>query len=285
MDKPLVSVVMPCYNKSAYIAESLESICLQSHKNWECICVDDGSTDGTFDILKKWSIKEPRIKLFCQRNAGPSAARNAALNYANGKYIQFLDADDVILPDKIGLQLSDSTVDNDKLFVGYTGYYHSHFDSIENRTTRGHLDAQFDPSNPLLDLAIRWESDFSVPIHAFLFDYRIFDLNHHGIRFDENLPNHVDWDCWLRIFSLDIHLSHIAAELAVYRIVDHAICADKKKMLEGFLKAIDKNSARFGSDPVVHDALVKKRRMVINAYYLSKMKSLVRSIISGYRNF
>jgi glycosyltransferase involved in cell wall biosynthesis len=94
MKKPSVSVIIPAYNAQQTIASALESVLSQSFAPKEVILVDDGSTDETASIVKKLVRKEKRIKYIHQKNAGPSAARNAGLDAASGEYIAFCDADD-----------------------------------------------------------------------------------------------------------------------------------------------------------------------------------------------
>jgi glycosyltransferase involved in cell wall biosynthesis len=102
---PLVSVVMPAYNAAAYIAKAIRSVLNQSRRNLELIVVDDGSTDGTKDIVANFN--DDRIKYFYQDNAGASSARNLAINKAQGPYIVILDADDMMTPDFVGRHLDE----------------------------------------------------------------------------------------------------------------------------------------------------------------------------------
>ncbi len=98
---PLVSVVIPCYNYGRYLADALDSILNQTLTNWECIVVDDGSTDNTKQVVNFYIGKDERIRYVHQNNAGHYAARNNGLFHAKGKYIQFLDADDKLQSDKL----------------------------------------------------------------------------------------------------------------------------------------------------------------------------------------
>lgn len=93
-----VSVVIPVYNAEKYIGECLESIVSQSLQQIEIICVNDGSTDGSMDILEAFSGKYEKIKIFNQKNTGTSFSRNRGLRVAKGKYIYFMDCDDMLLP-------------------------------------------------------------------------------------------------------------------------------------------------------------------------------------------
>lgn len=94
--KAKISVIMPVYNVQNYLEEALESIINQSLKEIEILCVDDGSTDDSLNILKKIGDLDPRIKVFSKKNAGASSARNYGLKRATGKYIYFMDSDDIL---------------------------------------------------------------------------------------------------------------------------------------------------------------------------------------------
>ncbi|HWZ35235.1 MAG TPA: glycosyltransferase [Mucilaginibacter sp.] len=96
---------MPAYNAGRYIAESIQSVIDQTYKNWELIIVNDGSTDDTQSIIARFE-KDERIRSLVTSNAGASAARNRGLTEARGKYIQFLDADDLLSADKIEKQVN-----------------------------------------------------------------------------------------------------------------------------------------------------------------------------------
>lgn len=92
----LISVIVPVYNAERYLKECLDSLLNQTYKNIEIICVDDGSTDHSLDILNFYHKKDDRVKVYTQKNSGPSAARNTALEHAKGDYISFVDADDFL---------------------------------------------------------------------------------------------------------------------------------------------------------------------------------------------
>ncbi|WP_419885079.1 glycosyltransferase family 2 protein [Paenibacillus sp. B-A-8] len=100
----LVSIITPVYNSELYIRDTINSVLFQTHQNWEMLIVDDCSTDKTAGIIKEYN--DPRIKYFrLQENSGAAEARNKALEKAQGKYIAFLDSDDMWKPNKLEEQL------------------------------------------------------------------------------------------------------------------------------------------------------------------------------------
>jgi glycosyltransferase involved in cell wall biosynthesis len=104
MTAPLVSILIPCYCAERWLVQTIESALAQTWPHCEIILVDDGSRDGSLALARTF---EPRgVRVFAQANAGASAARNRALREARGEFFQFLDADDLISPDKISTQLA-----------------------------------------------------------------------------------------------------------------------------------------------------------------------------------
>lgn len=94
--QPFFSIIVPVYNVAPYLRECLDSVLSQTFTDWECLCVDDGSTDGSGAILDEYAAKAPRFRVFHQPNAGVSAARNLALDNAKGEWVWFVDGDDAI---------------------------------------------------------------------------------------------------------------------------------------------------------------------------------------------
>lgn len=101
----LVSIIVPCYRQAQYLDEALQSVFDQIYTNWECIIVNDGSPDNTEGIAQEWVTKDNRFVYLYQENAGVSSARNKGIIIAKGKYIQFLDGDDILEANKINYQV------------------------------------------------------------------------------------------------------------------------------------------------------------------------------------
>ncbi len=208
---PLVSVIIPCYNYGSYLPISLKSVLHQSYENWECIVIDDESSDNTKEIVERYSKEDSRIKYFFQKNAGPAAARNLGITMSTGEYVQFIDADDFIGEDKfkteIEIFIQDKTVD-----IVYSDF--SLFDSEGTKKWENRKWRQLS-ANPFNDLINYWEDGLMVPINSFLYKKSCFER---WGSFDINFKTHEDWDLNLN-FSINgmkyLHHDYIGA---FYRI-------------------------------------------------------------------
>ena len=105
VNNPEVSIIIPAYNHADLLGEALESVFAQTYRNFEIIVVDDGSTDDTASLLKPLS-EQGVIRYIYQQKQGVSAARNRGIVEANGRYIAFLDSDDLFEPDKLEIQVN-----------------------------------------------------------------------------------------------------------------------------------------------------------------------------------
>lgn len=98
---PLVSVIIPTYNYGHFIGQTLESVLCQTYQNWECVVVDDASTDDTSGVVNRYAAADARIKYLRQKNQLQAVAKNTGIEHSTGKYLQFLDADDLLEARKI----------------------------------------------------------------------------------------------------------------------------------------------------------------------------------------
>ena len=195
---PIISVIIPTYNSAKFIDAALESVFLQTFKDFEIIVVDDGSTDNTKELLKQYF---KRIHYFYQQNKGPSAARNLGISKANGKLLAFLDADDLWLPEKLEKQVA---VYNQKSNIGLVGcgYY------VFNDSSNMHIEVKgavyHDKADILRDFKMR-----SVPTGSasgVLIPAECFKKV--GC-FDESLRAAEDRDMWFRIIKeFDFEILH-----------------------------------------------------------------------------
>lgn len=120
MEKDLVSIIMPSYNTAKYITESINSVIRQTYENWELIIVDDCSNDNTEEIVNSF-LRDERIKYFKnERNSGAAISRNKALREAKGRWIAFLDSDDLWGPEKLEKQIN--FMEKNNYFFSYSYY-------------------------------------------------------------------------------------------------------------------------------------------------------------------
>ena len=117
-DSPLISVIVPVYNVEKYLRKCLDSICVQTYRNLEILCVNDGSTDDSAAILEEYAARDARIKVFTQPNGGLAAARNTGLRHATGEWVTGVDSDDYLAPDTYEYALADTTNETDIIVFG-----------------------------------------------------------------------------------------------------------------------------------------------------------------------
>lgn len=117
----LVSIITPCHNSSRFIGECIESVLSQDYPFWEMLITDDGSTDNTVAIIEMYASNDSRIKLFRLKGASgsPAAPRNHSIQNAKGKYIAFLDSDDVWMPNKLSEQIAFAQEKNYAIVYSY----------------------------------------------------------------------------------------------------------------------------------------------------------------------
>ncbi|MFY0714759.1 glycosyltransferase family 2 protein [Seonamhaeicola sp. NFXS20] len=206
---PLISIIIPCYNQAEFLDETLQSVLNQTYANWECIIVNDGSTDNSEIIAKKWVAKDKRFKYYYKQNSGVSSTRNFALDKVKGTYVQFLDADDVINNKKLELSLLEtSTLKDDKIVISNFRM----FSINQEHTTKPYCNLNSDLFT-YDNLLYKWNETFSIPIHCGFFKASLFK----EIRFPENLTAQEDWIVWVKLFKLNPNVIFLDQPLALYR--------------------------------------------------------------------
>ncbi len=211
---PLVSIVIPTFNRENVIKETLDSVTKQTYLNWECIVVDDGSTDLTVQILKEYSINEPRMKYFLRpknRKKGGNACRNLGFEKSRGDYVQWFDSDDIMHPEMLEEKVSNLRF-SDYDFVVCEGIEFK--SSITN--TFGKWDA-ISSSTPALDHAIgdiSFHTNGPLFRRSFLKDKKLFD---------ESLQRKQEWEFYTRLLLDSKNYYHIKRILYYFRIHEKSI--------------------------------------------------------------
>lgn len=250
MYDPLVSIITPVYNGEQYLLETIESALAQTYQNFELLIVNDGSTDNSADIIKPY-LKDSRVKYIEQKNAGVAAARNTAIKQARGKYVGFLDQDDLWLNNKLEVQIAALEQDMNVALV------HSRHDVIDlmGNKTDYHLIPRAS-GYCLKDLF----KENRIAVLTVLIRKTIFDEI--GL-FNEQLSGVDDYDMWLRV-TLKYPIKYINQSLASYRFHDSNISKDSFKMTVLDLKTI--NTFLFENPTVIN--LIGKKTVRARLYEL-----------------
>lgn len=206
-DRPLLSVIMPTHNRAEFIRESIESALGQTWAPLELIVVDNGSTDGTSEILAQFG---DRIRVLHRDNRGPSPARNLGLSVARGKYVGFLDSDDLWEPDMAARAIAHLEQHPKQPLVagGWTL-----IDPRGRFLNRGTAPAEL---RPILRERFLWRLLLcnAFPIHAVIVRR---DAIERAGGFDDDLPGGEDWDLWIRIAALGESADALEGVFAHYR--------------------------------------------------------------------
>lgn len=236
----LISVIVPCFQQGRLLPDALSSLIHQTYRNWEALIIDDGSSDETPVVARTFCSLDHRFRYIFQENSGLASARNKGLSISRGELIQFLDADDLILPEKFERHIKAIRTANAPI-ISYTDYDHVFFESRGSDTLNtAKLRSEIQQQSPLLDLARNWEFELSIPIHCALFPGDV--IRNNNIIFDSTLPNHEDWDYWMQILPHIEQTVYIPQRLAIYRIRRDSMSRQSdESMWRGFNMAIDKH--------------------------------------------
>lgn len=215
---PKISIIIPCFNQEIFLEETLRSVFEQTYNNWECIIIDDGSTDNSASIAKSWTDRDSRFKLLQKPNGGLSSARNHGLDNASGDYIQFLDGDDLLYKDKLKACLIDH-VPKDVTITSF-----DHLKNGEHLPPFCNLEEEFFTYNNIL---LQWDDTFSIPIHCGLFKKSLLD----DFRFDQALKAGEDWLFWLFVFKKVPSTFFLNEVLVCYRLHEKSMTQDYDHMI------------------------------------------------------
>ncbi len=241
MNEPLVSIIIPTYNHARFLPRSLNSVLTQTWRNREIIVIDDGSTDETRHVLTQFN---GNIRYHYQVNAGLGAARNAGLRLARGQFIQLLDADDTISPEKISRQISHLMTD-DTIDLVYSNYETVN----DGRAMMKIYDDPPETQDALIRYYIRWNM---TPIHSPLYRSRVFQS--FGT-FDEDRAAQEDWDFMMRLAIAGCRFKFVPGPFAQYHRDGSVITRDHELMYQRYHHMVEKFRRdplflRFGDDLV-----------------------------------
>lgn len=249
MSKPLVSVVIPAYNAAKTIQSTVQSVLGQTIQNFEIIVIDDGSKDNTIEVAE--SIKDSRVKVLPQQNGGASAARNIGIKASQGKYIAFLDADDLWLPHKLERQLDVLTNEKDVTAVQSGVYFVN--DSLKVLSAR----LCFQPEDVLLETLLF--QNLPGLMSTLVVERSVFDEIGY---LDTSLEILEDWELAIRL-SRFCNLESIEEPLTLYR--QHP--ENRSKNLDIHIKPGYTIIERLFKDSTIPDHIRKQHRLIYSTFY------------------
>jgi len=230
---PRVSAIIPTYNYARYVAAAVESVLSQSFEDLEIVVVDDGSTDDTSDTLRPLGT---RILYISQAHRGLAAARNLGIRVSRGRYVAFLDSDDLWLPDKVSMQVA--RLDAEPA-VGLV-YTEAALFNDESRTETPHGFWSEHPSGKILSRLLRRNV---VPSPTPMVRRELFAQVG---PFDESLSACEDWDMWIRIARVS-EFAYVDRMLAKYRVHSANMSLDQERMMAGRYRVLEKAFSAIGA--------------------------------------
>jgi len=208
----LISVITPVYNSEKYIADTIESVLAQTYPDWELIIVDDCSTDNSKDIIREFAKNENRIHLIeFEENAGTGKARDVALKNAKGRFVAFLDSDDMWLPEKLEKQIRFMTENNYP--ISFTSY------------------KLIDENGKDLERVIQVVN--SVNLHQYLkntiigYSSSMIDLKQTGSFQIADIRIRVDTQVWISLLKKGFIAYGLDEVLMIYRVHKNSISSNK----------------------------------------------------------
>ena len=226
---PTVSVIMPAYNVEPYIGDAIRSALTQTFSDFELIVVDDGSKDGTADVVRALSREDARINLVQQSNRGLAGARNSGLRAARGEFFALLDSDDLWEPAFLAEQLAILKAHPEIDIVTGNGWY---LGGVQH----GQPTRPFPDSRPRPCLASIIGDEWSVFIMS-VFRRHVYTAIG---PFDESMRSNEDYDFWLRAAVAGFTFARNDRPLGHYRVRSDSLSASDIRMLRGILHVYTK---------------------------------------------
>ena len=239
--QPLVSVIVAAYNYAHFIGQMLENLFAQTYRNWECMIVDDGSTDNTEEVVRSYAQQDPRIKFIRQANQRQAAARNTGIENSAGAFLQFLDADDLIEPKKLELQVAYLELHPD-VDITYSGVRYFTSDHVDERLLSRQYSSWEDAGAWMPEISGEGRAILPVllrnnimVVNSPLLRRRVVDRV--GL-FDVGLTPVEDWDYWIRCAAkgLSFHFQDLAESRALVRAHQMSASKDQRRMLRATLR-------------------------------------------------
>lgn len=268
MKTPLVSIIIPTYNRANLIGETLDSILRQTYTNWECIIVDDGSTDNTMAVLNTYLGQDNRYKYFQRPDEikpGGNGARNYGFKLSKGAYVQWFDSDDIMEPNFIEAKI-EPFLTNPEIDVVFSAFENVNMEGERTRV------ANHSFSGNILDDLVDGHVSFG-PLSFMLRRATV-----ENIRYNETLKKNQDLDFFFRFFTTNKNLKIVHVNQILYTVRKH-----KGAMTYRTYKDISKMSSIYTVYLMVLNYFVKENHLKgISKYKYRCLNSLKMMVTHGF---
>jgi len=260
---PLVSIITPAFNASAYLSETVRSALEQTYTNLELLIVDDESTDGTVELARQWMTIDPRVKAWSIPHSGSSMARNTAISKARGEILALLDSDDIWMPEYLEEQVQLLTTRGNISIV--TANAINRGGSHNGRPIWPVTTAESELG--LLDII---EHEASVCIMS------VFsrDVPERLGGFDARFPSNEDYHFWLRAAAAGFRILRNPKPLGFYRRRPNSVSADDRRMLHGIIAVL--------RDTAAHQDLSEEAQHAIDRQVRRFQDEIARLDVRGF---
>lgn len=274
MTNKLISIIIPCYNKGDYLGDTLESLLSQSYINWECILIDDGSSDNSREVAETFCNKDSRIKYSWKENSGVADTRNKGIDLSTGDFIMFLDADDALFTEKLSVTI-DAFIKNPGIDVVYSNFlfiFNNDFTRPRKPAFRVKL-----KRDVYTDIIKSWDSTLLVPIHSCV--YRRSLLLKNKIVFCNILRNKEDWDFLIHVAMATDKFLYIDQYLCSYRVVPKSRSSELSTMMIGTDELFQKHMNSKSIDSIAFNL---RYRLILNRIYTLIGKTQDKNSLAMY---
>lgn len=266
--EPLVSIIIPTYNRAHLIGETLDSVLAQTYQNWECIVVDDGSTDDTDAVMQKYCDKDSRFKYFHRPDEhlpGGNGARNFGFKMSQGEYVNWFDSDDLMHKNKLQIQIELLIKTGKNFCVCQTMVFENNIDNTLG--LRKKYIFSKDPLNDFILGKVFWLTQAPLIKSNFVITYKL--------KFDESLRKGQEFDFFIKLLVVDSNYCYTETPLVYLRKHENRISNSEK------FDALKTKSIFFISCRALENYRSLLKIETINKLYNNQLKQIIYCLDRG----
>ncbi|MBK5214575.1 MAG: glycosyltransferase family 2 protein [Flavobacteriaceae bacterium] len=277
-DIPLVSIIIPTYNRAHLIGETLDSILAQTYENWECIVVDDGSTDNTEELLMEYLKNDSRFQYYSrpqERPKGANACRNYGFEQSKGEYIQWFDSDDLMHPEKLMIKIRYALMYNADII-------------IDTHTTEEDIVLKEYPELEVFESADFYVNYILGKKSVITNDVMVRRIKIGSLRYDEKLHKAQEYEFFTRLFEQKLKYCFVDLPLSFYSESDDSISKNtsrgSKEQMESLIYLSEIIKKKHNDNPLIVRKSEKQGRKTYKSLVKKKKIGLIIKHFKFFRN-